>query len=312
MKTVLITGGSGFLGGFITKRFNDANKFNVISTGSQTFNLFDLPTITYTLEQRKVDIVVHAAAKCGGIGLNQRQPADLTRDNLQMSLNIMEACRIAKINKLYVLGSVCSYPVNCPVPFQEDNLFAGYPELTNSGYGNSKRMLFDLHDSYRQQYGLTGAKLIPVNLYGPEDHFDLENSHVIPALINKFIKEIEVCKIIRKVPQVNCWGTGTASREFFYAEDCAEAIFQAVNQELDTILPINLGTGKEITIKALTELIAELTNFKGNIVFTGEVSDGQPRRCLDVSRAKEMLGFEAKTDIRTGLIKTIEWYQKNK
>jgi GDP-L-fucose synthase len=198
---------------------------------------------------------------------------------------------------------VCAYPQYCPVPFKEDDLFNGFPEPTNAPYGQAKRTLLMLGQTYREQYGIGGAHLIPVNLYGPKDHFDLVNSHVIPALINKFTSGSSVVK---------CWGTGEVTREFVYAADAAEAIVKAVILGLDVPLPINIGTGKDISIKDLAYLIAKLTGFKGKIEFTGEVSDGQPERRLDVNRAKILLGFEAKTDLTTGLKKTIEWYLKEK
>jgi GDP-L-fucose synthase len=207
---------------------------------------------------------------------------------------------------VYTLGSVCSYPLNCPTPFKEDDIFNGYPESTNAPYGQAKRTLMMLGNTYREQYGIAGAHLIPVNLFGPHDHFDLVNSHVIPALINKFVNAVD-----KGLSTVRCWGTGLATREFFYAEDAAKAIVSAVYQSLDTELPINLGTGKEISIKELAHLIAKLVGFDGEVLFTGEVSDGQPKRRLDVSRAKEMLNFEADTNLLTGLVKTITWYQDN-
>jgi GDP-L-fucose synthase len=310
-EKVLITGGTGFLGKNLQKVFMPYQyKYDLYFVG-QTYN-----KKFYRLEKQseceqlfnliKPNIVIHAAAKCGGIGLNQRQPADLTLFNLQMNSNVLEQCLEHKVEYVYTLGSVCGYPKYCPAPFKEDSLWEGFPEETNSGYGLAKKTMMLLFQSMKQQYQTKGAHLIPVNMYGIHDHFDLENSHVIPALINKFVTAVKENR-----PQVFCWGTGNATREFLYAEDCAKAILQAVEQKLDTELPINIGTGVDISIKDLAYLIAELTDFKGQIIFTGEVSDGQPKRLLDVSRAKQLLNFTAETSLTQGLIKTIDWYREN-
>lgn len=307
---VLVTGGTGFLGKHIQEAFEPyKNKYNLYFVGKK-FNGID-----YSLDNQercrelfniiKPNIVIHAAAKCGGIGLNKNQPADLMLFNIKMNTNVLEQCLRHNVDYTYTLGSVCAYPKYCPTPFKEDDLWEGQPEETNMGYGVSKKTMMLLFQMMKQQYGIKGAHLIPVNMYGPHDHFDLENSHVIPALINKFTNAVK-----NNLPEVYCWGTGTATREFFYAGDCARAIVQAVEKRLDTELPINLGSGKEISIKALAELIGQLTGFKGKIIFTGEVSDGQPRRLLEVSRAKEMLDFEAQTTLLSGLTKTICWYEE--
>ena len=301
---ILVTGAgkNGFLGHHIKIAFSPFGQYNITYVGSE-YNLIN-QIDTYSLfAEYEPDIVVHMAAVCGGILANKNSPADFLRDNTQMGLNVFEAARKFKCEYVYTLGSVCSYAKHCPVPFKEDDIFNGYPEETNAPYGQAKRTLLMLSQTYRQQYGIKGAHLIPVNMLGEKDHFDLTNSHVIPALINKFVHA-------KKSDQqtVECWGTGSATREFLYAGDCAEAIVKAVTSLLDTPLPINIGTGKDISIKDLACLIAELVDFKGEIVFNGQVSDGQPERRLDVSRAKKLLGFEAKTDLRQGLIKTIDWY----
>jgi len=311
MISVLCTGATGFLGKHVQDTFEPYivnNDYFVAFLGSNG-GRGDLasPALAYDVFSRyEPDVVVHMAAVCGGILANKNAPAKFLSTNLQMGLNIFELAVQFKVKYVYTLGSVCSYPKYCPVPFKEDDIWNGYPEETNAPYGFAKKGLLMLGNTYREQYGVRGAHLIPVNLYGPYDHFDLVNSHVIPALINKFTDAIQNNK-----DTVYCWGTGAASREFLYAGDAAKAIVQAVTTGLDTELPINIGTGDEITIKDLAYLIAKLTGFEGNIEFTGEVSDGQPKRRLDVSRAKEIMGFEAKTKLLEGLVRTISWYQDN-
>lgn len=308
---VLVTGGTGFLGKHIQEAFQPyKNKYDLYFVGTK-YNGID-----YSLDNQercrelfnliKPNIVIHAAAKCGGIGLNKKQPADLMLFNMKMNTNVLEQCLEHNVDYIYTLGSVCAYPKYCPTPFKEDSLWEGQPEETNMGYGVAKKTMMLLFQMMKQQYGMKGAHLIPVNMYGSQDHFDLENSHVIPALINKFVTAVRENK-----SQVFAWGTGNATREFFYAGDCAKAIVQAVEQKLDTELPINLGTGTDISIKDLAYLISDLTGFKGEIIFTGDVSDGQPKRMLDVSRAKQILNFTAETDLTTGLIKTINWFKNN-
>lgn len=300
---VLVTGGTGFLGKHLQKAFKAHPECDVTYVG-RSFNLKSFAETETDLRYYKPDIIIHAAAVCGGILANKNSPADFLRDNAQMGLNIFEAGRVHDVQYLYTLGSVCSYPKFCPVPFKEDNIWNGYPEETNAPYGMAKRMLLMLQQSYRSQYGIKGAHLIPVNMYGEHDHFDLVNSHVIPALINKFTTAV---RENRKT--VQCWGTGDATREFLYAGDAAEAMVKAVVTGLDTDLPINLGTGIDISIKDLAYLIGEIVGFSGEIEFTGDVSDGQPKRRLDVSRAKELLGWHARVALEDGLRKTIEWYK---
>lgn len=325
MKRIVVTGAGkrGFLGQHVRQAFEpykavgpeDTDKHYVMYTGSE-YNLVNWADTKRLFEDLHPDIVVHMAAVCGGILANKNSPADFLRDNTQMSLNIYEAARKFKIDKVYTLGSVCAYPYDCPVPFKEEDLFAGMPEITNAPYGQAKRTLLMLGQTYRQQYGIGGAHLIPVNMFGPHDHFDLVNSHVIPALIYKFLNHDTTKAPIANLDDnttdwaVPVWGTGNATREFLYAGDCAEAIVKAVMTGLDTPDPINIGTGVDISIKDLAHLIAALTGYEGKITFTGEVSDGQPKRRLDVSRAKQILGFETKTSLREGLVKTIEWYKQ--
>ena len=311
-KRIVVTGAgkNGFLGNHVKKAFllHEAELFNVdvIYTGSE-YNLVKQDDAYYLFIDLKPDVLVHMAAVCGGILANKNSPADFLYDNTQMSLNVYDGARKFGCKTVYTLGSVCSYPLNCPVPFKEDDLFNGYPEHTNAPYGQAKRTLLMLGQTYREQYGIGGAHLIPVNMLGEWDHFDLTNSHVIPALINKFIHAKE-----NNLSSVSVWGTGEATREFLYAGDCANAIVKAVICELDTPVPINIGTGKDISIKDLAFLLRQLTEYTGEIVFTSEVSDGQPKRRLDVSRAKELFGFEAQTNLEDSLKKTIAWYKDNR
>ena len=251
---------------------------------------------------RGADVVIHLAARVGGIGFNQKNPATLFYDNIIMGVQMMEAARLNGVQKFIQVGTVCSYPKFTPVPFKEDDLWNGYPEETNAPYGIAKKALLVMAQAYRKQYGMNIIYLIPVNLFGPKDNFDLESSHVIPGLIRKFVNAVK-----NRTPEVVVWGTGAASREFLYVEDAAEAIASAA-EKYDKPDPVNLGTGKEITIKQLVDLIARLTGFKGKVVWDASKPDGQPRRVLDTSRARMEFGFEAKTDLTTGLKKTIKWY----
>jgi GDP-L-fucose synthase len=252
---------------------------------------------------KDVDIVIHLAARVGGIGFNRRYPGILFYDNIMMGVQMMEAARQEGVEKFVAIGTICAYPKFTPVPFNEDNLWDGYPEETNAPYGLAKKMLLVQAQAYRQQYGFNAIYLLPVNLYGPGDNFDPESSHVIPALIRKFTDAVENNK-----KEVEVWGTGKASREFLHVEDAADGILLAT-ERYNKPEPVNIGAGFEITIKDLAELIAELTGFNGEIVWDTTKPDGQPRRCLHVSRAKQEFGFEAKVGLREGLEKTIEWYK---
>lgn len=309
MKTILITGGTGFLGQHVQDEFKKHNLENIklLFPSSKECNLLYKNELEKYCIRERPNVILHMAAVCGGIGLNKKRPADLTHLNLKMLVNLFDLVREFDIDWFYGLGSVCSYPVNCPTPFKEDDMWQGYSESTNRGYGEVKRMIITEFQEHKKQYGLKGAVLVPINLFGQKDHFDLENSHVIPALIRKFYEAK-----VNNESEVHCWGTGGATREFLFSEDAAKAIVKAVLNNLDTELPINLGTGSDISIKDLAELIANLVEYKGKIVFTAKVSDGQPKRRLDVSRAKDMLGFTAETSLEEGLKKTIEWYKKNR
>lgn len=305
---ILVTGASSnsFLGKHVVQQLQNYD-YELITPDSKTCNLTNQAETHSYFSKTKPDVIIHLGAFCGGIKKNIINPGRMVYENTMMGLNVYDCAVKYEAKHLICLGSVCMYPKYCKLPFREDDILNGASEESNKPYSDSKRLLLTLHEAYRKQYNLNSTFLIPINLYGPEDHFDLENSHVIPALVNKFCHAVKFNE-----HSVYCWGTGTgAYREFLYVEDCAEAIVKSITSNLDTSLPINLGTGIDISIKDLADLIAELTEFKGNIVFTGDVSDGQPRRRLDTSRAKELLGFEAKTNLREGLIKTINWYKEN-
>lgn len=316
-EKVLVTGASGFLGHWVTAELMSRG-WDPICLGIEDVNLVNDNITNYMIYEdgnklNTVPYVIHLAAKCGGIGANRKSPASFMEDNLRMTLNVFESWRyVSDIvsrehrPKLVCLGSVCSYPKHCPVPFKERDLWNGYPEETNAPYGIAKKVMMELMAAYKKQYGYRGIFLIPVNLYGPNDHFDLENSHVIPALIRKFYEAKQ-----NNEPAISLWGTGSASREFLYVRDAATAIVNAMSS-YEGDQPVNLGTGKEITIKKLAETIKDLIGFEGIIHWDTTMPDGQPRRCLDISRAKKSFCFEAKTDFRDGLAETIEWYVKHR
>jgi len=301
-KRILVTGGAGFLGSFLVEHLQNrgVDKEQIGLPRSKDLDLRRWECCVKAVKD--VDIVIHLAAKVGGIGFNRRYPATLFYDNAIMGIQLMEAARQEGIAKFVVVGTVCAYPKYTPVPFTEENLWNGYPEETNAPYGLAKKMLLVQAQAYRQQYGFNAIFLLPVNLYGPRDNFDLESSHVIPAVIRKFTEAIREQK-----QDVVVWGTGAASREFLYVEDAAEGILLAT-ERYNKLEPVNLGAGFEITIKDLVTLIADLTSFEGKIVWDRSKPDGQPRRCLDVTKAAKEFGFKAKTDFREGLKRTIEWY----
>ena len=305
-KRILITGGAGFLGSHVVENLvkkRDVSENQLVVFRSKVLDLRIYDNCKKAVEN--IDIVIHLAARVGGIGYNQKNPGTLFYDNIIMGAQLMEAARLARVEKFVQVGTVCAYPKFAPPPFREDSLWDGYPEETNAPYGVAKKSLLVMAQAYRKQYSMNVIYLLPVNLYGPKDNFDLESSHVIPALIRKFLEAIK-----RGKKEVVVWGTGQASREFLYVEDAAEGIVLAT-EKYDKAEPVNLGTGKEITIRDLVALIARLTKFKGKIIWDTSKPDGQPRRCLDTTRAKRAFGFEAKTDFIQGLRMTIEWYRKN-
>jgi len=306
-KKILVTGGFGFLGSHIVNNLTQKRglaKKQITVPRSKDYDLRKWEDCTRAV--RNADVVIHLAARVGGIGFNQKYPGTLFYDNMMMGAQLIEAARLSGVEKFVQIGTVCSYPKFTPAPFKEESLCDGYPEETNAPYGIAKKALLVMAQSYRQQYGMNIIYLLPVNLYGPRDNFDLDSSPVIPALIRKLTEATE-----RGEEQVTVWGTGKASREFLYVEDAAEAVMAAA-EKYDKPEPVNLGTGKEITIKELTALIAKLTGFKGEIVWDKSKPDGQPRRCLDTSRARKEFGFAAKTDLKDGLQKTISWYKNSK
>lgn len=301
-KRVLITGAHGFLGSHLVdllKKETDAELFLPSSSEADLRDKNDCERIV-----QNIDIVIHIAANVGGIGYNQKYPGTLFYDNLLMGVQLMEAARIANVSKFVGIGTICAYPKHTPIPFREENLWDGYPEETNAPYGLAKKMLLVQGQAYRQEYNFNAIYLLPVNLYGPGDNFNPKSSHVIPALIRKFVSATE-----KKQKTVTVWGTGRPTREFLFVKDAARAIAMA-SERYDGAEPVNLGASNEISIRELAELIAELTGFKGELRFDESKPDGQPRRKLDVSRAKDYFGFESETDFRQGLKKTITWYKK--
>ncbi len=303
-KKIIITGGHGFLGSHLVKKYLDSgwSEKNIFLPRSKDYDLRKTDDISSMFADFNADIVIHLAANVGGIGYNQKFPGTLFYDNLKMGTELMEQARQKEVEKFVSIGTVCAYPKYTEVPFKENDLWKGYPEETNAPYGLAKKMQLVQAQSYRQQYDFNAIYLLPVNLYGPGDNFDPKSSHVIPALIRK----VYLAKK-NDEPFITAWGTGSASREFLYVEDAAEAIYLAT-KKYNKSKPVNLGSGMEITIKELIETIVDLMNYQGEIKWDTSKPDGQPRRCLDTSRAKKEFGFEAETDFKTGLKKTIEWY----
>ncbi len=304
-KKILITGSQGFLGKHLVENLLKKRKIsgeNLILPRKEELDLRKWENCQKAV--KGADIVIHLAAKVGGIGLNLEKPGELFYDNIIMGVQLLEAARQEGVEKFVAIGTVCAYPKLTPVPFREDNLWDGYPEETNAPYGLAKKMILVQSQAYRQQYGLNAIYLLPVNIYGPGDNFDSKSSHVIAALIKKVY---EAKKNNEKTIEV--WGTGRATREFLYVEDGAEGIILAT-EKYNKPEPINIGTGKEISIKKLAETICDLMKFKGNIIWDKAKPDGQPRRRLDVSMAKKEIGFIAKTDLESGLKKTIKYYEE--
>jgi GDP-L-fucose synthase len=305
-QKVLVTGGSGFLGTHVVRKIREQGCQAVTVPRSRDVDLREKEAIVRLYEQAQPDMIIHLAAVVGGIGANRQHPGKFFYDNAIMGLQLIEQARLSGIRKFVVIGTVCSYPKYTPVPFSEADLWDGYPEETNAPYGLAKKMLLVQAQAYRQEYGLNAIYLVPVNLYGPGDNFHLETSHVIPALIRKCLEAAEAER-----EEVIVWGTGKASMEFLYVEDAAEAIVLAAERYNDPE-PVNLGSGIEITIKELAELTAELCGFTGRLTWDATKPDGQPRRCLETSRAARAFGFQAQTDFREGLKRTIAWYRDHK
>ena len=302
-KRVVVTGGAGFLGRHLVERLSDYEGVEVFVPRSQDYNLVQSQDVLRMLKDYRPEMVIHLAAVVGGIGANQKNPGRYFYENLMMGTQLIEQSRLNGVEKFVALGTVCAYPKFTPVPFREDDLWNGYPEETNAPYGLAKKMMLVQAQSYREQYGYNTIFLLPANLYGPGDNFDLETSHVIPALIRKCVEAR------RKVsPFVEVWGSGNVSREFLYVKDCAEGILRAA-KDYNESEPVNLGTGREVLIRELVEMIARLTGFTGEIRWQKDKPDGQPRRQLDVTRAFEKFGFRAQTSFEEGLRRTIDWYE---
>jgi GDP-L-fucose synthase len=302
-KSIVITGGAGFLGRHVVARFRQHGCQRLHVPRRAQYDLTQAGDIDKLLRDTRPSVVVHLAAQVGGIGANQKYPGSFLYNNLIMGAQLIEACRKAGVEKFVMTGTICCYPKHTPVPFKEDDLWNGYPEETNAPYGLAKKLLLVQLQAYQQEFGFRGNNVLVVNLYGPGDNFDLESSHVIPALIRKCLEAKA-----RGDKALTVWGTGRATREFLYVEDAARAIHLAT-QKLDTPDPVNIGAGQEIGIGDLARLIAERTGFRGEIRFDTRYPDGQPRRCLDVTRARQLLGFEPEISLREGLDRTIAWYQ---
>jgi GDP-L-fucose synthase len=302
-QRITITGGKGFLGKHLIKAFEMRGYDHILIADLPDYNLIRLDDIRRLYDEQRPDVVVHLAAKVGGIGFNQENPGSLFYENIMMGVQLLHEAYLRKVSKFVALGTICAYPKFTPVPFKEDDLWNGYPEETNAPYGLAKKMMLVQSQSYRQQYGFNSIFLLPVNLYGPGDNFDPRSSHVIPALIRKCVDAVR-----QGDEEIVVWGTGAATREFFYVEDAAEAIAIAT-EKYDKSDPINIGAGFEISILDLVTLIAELTGFRGRVVWDTTRPDGQPRRMLDTTRAFREFGFRARTDFHAGLTKTITWYK---
>ena len=305
-KKILVTGGAGFLGSAVVDRLRSAGCENIFVPRSKEYDLRDEATIKRLYADAQPQLVIHLAATVGGIGANRLNPGRFFYDNAIMGIQLMEYARQFGVDKFVAIGTVCAYPKFTSVPFKEEDLWNGYPEETNAPYGLAKKMLLVQAQAYRAQYGFNAIYLLPVNLYGPQDDFDLEASHVIPALIRKCIEAKESGQ-----RQIVLWGDGSPTREFLYVDDAAEGILLAA-EKYDGSEPVNLGTGEEITIRDLAKLIAAEVQFTGELVWDTTQPNGQPRRCLDTTKAKTFFGFEAKRRLREGIAQTVRWYLHNR
>ena len=301
-KRVLVTGGAGFFGGFVVEGLRKRGAEQVFVARSRDFDLVDRGACRRLIADAKPDVVFHLAAKVGGIGANRDNPGSFLFDNAMMGLQIIEECRLAKVAKTVVAGSICAYPKFAPIPFREEDMWNGYPEETNAPYGLAKKMLLVQSQAYRDQYGMNSIVLFPVNMYGPNDNFDLRTSHVIPAMIRKCVTARE-----QGQEEVTLWGDGSPTREFIYVEDAAEGMILA-GEKYDSSEPVNIGSGNEISIRDLATLIGDATGFKGKFVWDTKQPNGQPRRQLDVTRARERFGFVARTSLADGMKKTVASY----
>lgn len=302
-QRVIVTGGAGFLGSHVTESLRARGCREIFTPRSRDCDLRDRHAIRQLFETTQPTLVIHLAAVVGGIGANREHPGKFFYENAIMGIELIEQARQFKLPKLVVAGTICAYPKFTPVPFKEDDLWLGYPEETNAPYGIAKKALMVQLQAYRQEYGLNGIFVLPVNLYGPRDNFDPGSSHVIPALIKKCVDARR-----RGDPSIECWGSGNATREFLYVADCAEGLLLAA-ERYNQPAPVNLGAGYEISIRDLVTLIAKLTGFQGEIRWDASKPDGQPRRSLDVTRAEREFGFRARTSFEDGLRKTIAWYE---
>ena len=302
-KRIVVTGGGGFLGSHVVEKLAAAGCRSIVVPRSAQYDLTRMADVVRVYDDARPEIVIHLAAKAGGIGLNREKPGELFYDNILMGVQVMEQARLHGVEKFVTIGTVCAYPKFAPVPFKEEDLWGGYPEESNAPYGLAKKMLLVQGHAYRQQYAFNAIHLLLVNLCGPRDNFDLETSHVVPALIKKCVDAVETGR-----EEVVVWGTGSASREFLYVEDAAEAVVLAT-ERYDGAEPVNVGSGREVTTRELVSLIARQTGFQGRIVWDASKPDGQPRRCLDVSKAEKLFGFRARTALEEGLERSIAWYR---
>lgn len=305
-KRVCVTGGAGFLGSFVTAKLRERGAAEIFIPTIEKYDLVQLDSIRQMLNDSRPDIIIHLAAQVGGIGANREHPAEFFYSNLMMGVQLIHEAWLQKVQKFVALGTICAYPKFTPVPFKEENLWDGYPEETNAPYGLAKKMLLVQSQAYRQQYGFNSIFIMPVNLYGPRDNFHPDSSHVIPALIKKCVEAVD-----QQAESIEVWGDGSPTREFLYVEDAAEGILLAT-EKYDSPEPVNLGSGMEISIKDLVELIAHLTGFSGRIVWDTSKPNGQPRRRLDVNRAEREFGFKAAISFEEGLKRTIDWYRQQK